>query len=120
MAIAEADAAASALHDQPTFVRARDEARDDNRELLRNGGHEMHAGPFLDDREAWAISHDPHDRSEAFAAASAATSSAHRRVESETPPVPPLVRAKQPESQPELHRLQPELRVALPLESPVA
>jgi len=102
--VAQADAAASALHDQLTLVRAGDEPRDADRQFLRHRRHEMHTGAFLDDREAWAISDDPHDRSEAFTAAT--TSSAHRRAASETLLVPPsqvaLLAELQQEWQPEL------------------
>lgn len=85
MAVAQADTTVVCLHDQLTLVGARDESRDGDREPLRNGRHEIDAGPFLDDREARAVSNDPDIRSEPLAATLTFTWSAHRRAALVTP-----------------------------------
>ena len=94
MAVAQTDAPAPPLHDQLTLVGARDEARDGDSESLRNGRHQVDAGPFLDDREARAASHDPHVWSKPLTA----RLSVHRRVRVVQPmlPVPRVQRVQPP------------------------
>ena len=59
VAIAEQNAAAMTLHDQLTAVRAGEQARDADGEVLPDRWNEIQTRPLLDDREASASADYP-------------------------------------------------------------